>query len=81
MSKNDTGPMKVAIRFVDGSYSEHQMSLQVLADHDRLLQQGLQGTALINGLLGDDWAAPPREVTITGPGSDGVPIEITLHAG
>lgn len=56
--------VKVVIEFVDGGYAEYDENLGILAKHDRLVQEGKAGQSLIDGLLGDDWAAPPRKVTI-----------------
>lgn len=63
--------VNVVIQYADGGLSEHEAPLGILAKHDRLLQQGLTGRALVDGLLGDDWAAPPRVVTLKFDGEQG----------
>lgn len=64
--------VKVAIHYVDGSYSEHDEELGILARHDRLVHAGKGGKALIDELLSDDWAAPPRKVTLSFRGDTGM---------
>lgn len=63
--KEKTGPIKVAINFVDGSYREDNERLGILATHDRLVHSGLQGKALIHAVLSDDMRPPPTRVTIS----------------
>ncbi|MEJ1164736.1 hypothetical protein V9K97_13600 [Variovorax sp. CCNWLW186] len=67
----------VTIEFVDGSYATNEHPALILATHDKLLQRGLKGRDLIDALLTDDWAAPPRKVTL-GFLSEGKPQEIAL---
>lgn len=68
----------VAIRFVDGGYTEYRQPLGILATHDRLVHDGLTGKALIDALLGNDWGPPPVTVTLNSAGSNGKPVEIVI---
>jgi len=75
---NQTRLVKVAANLVDGSYTEWNEPLGILAKHDRLVHEGLSGKALIHALLHDDWGPPPTRVTLSYPGVDGKPIEIVI---
>lgn len=63
--------VKVVIVFVDGGYVEYDEELGILAKHDRLVQEGKAGKSLIDGMFSNDWAAPPRKVTIRFHGHPG----------
>jgi hypothetical protein len=63
--------VKVAIEYADGSYSEDDLPLGILAKYDRLVQQGLDGRALVDKLITDDWASPPVRVVMTFFGDGG----------
>lgn len=76
--KNENGSVTVAVNLVDGSYTEWNEPLGILAKHDRLVHEGLSGKALIHALLSDDWGPPPVRVTLSCPGVDGKTIKIVI---
>ncbi|MBT9462532.1 hypothetical protein [Hydrogenophaga sp.] len=71
MTKDAHKTVKVSIVYADDSYSEEYFEIGVLAKHDRLIHQGKTGKQLIDELITDDWAAPPRKVTLTFQGATG----------
>ena len=76
--KNQNGAVKVEVNLVDGSYTEWDEPLVILAKHDKLVHDGLSGKALIHALLTDDWGPPPVRVTLSCPGVDGKPVKIVI---
>jgi len=63
----------VSISLVDGGLQEYTEDARFVARLKSLQQQGLEGRKLIESLISDDWAAPPRSVTVR----DG-DLEITI---
>jgi hypothetical protein len=71
-------PIKVLIRFVDGSAMEHSVDDADLARLVAFERDGLTGMALIHAWLSDDWGAPPIDITIQGVTARGQHINRTL---
>jgi hypothetical protein len=58
--------IKVAIHFVDGGYDERQFDDRFVIRLRELRRDEQSEREIIDDLLGDDWAAPPSYVTVTG---------------
>lgn len=71
-------PIKVLIRFVDGSAMERSVDDADLARLVAFERDGLTGKALIHAWLSDDWGAPPTDITIQGVTSRGQHVNRTL---
>ena len=55
---------RVSIGFVDGSGDAYEESAAFMRKLKELQSQGLEGRALIEALITDDWGPPPKHVTI-----------------
>jgi len=64
----------VSIRLVDGGLQEFREGPGFLERLRSLQARGVQGKALIEQLISDDWAAAPEVVIISGV-ADGEPID------
>jgi hypothetical protein len=63
--------VRVVAKLVDGGAQDWTFGADFLAKLKRLEASRTTGKALIEALLGDDWAAPPSIVTISWVGADG----------
>lgn len=64
--------VNVRVHLVDGGLQEFREGADFLRRLARLEREGLQGRALINALITDDWGAPPVRVVLSGTNLDGV---------
>lgn len=70
--------MNVSVQTVDGGLHETRYAPEFLVRLLRLRSEGIEGKALIDELLGDDWGAPPVLVTITGTDPEGQRVNIRI---
>ena len=70
--------VRVQVLTVDGGGMDYLEGNYILAKYDKAVHAGLTGRALVNEVISDDWAAPPRKVTISFL-SNGKPQEIVIH--
>jgi len=68
----------VSIHFVDGGFQELRKGSDFLVRLRSLQARGVEGKALINQLISDDWAAPPSAAVVSGIGPDGERIKIVI---
>lgn len=58
--------LTIDIRFADGSFQQFSESEQLLNQLSNLEAQCFEGKEIIDRLFGDDWAAPPTFIKISG---------------
>ena len=70
----------IKIFFVDESITEYDVIDPNFSKRLKKLQEsGYKGKELINNLISDDWAAPPRTVRIIGSDSNDGSIDIRIN--
>ena len=73
-----TMSINVSISFVDGSLSDWEEPVSFYQRVATLRSKGFEGKSLIEELFGDDWAAPPRGVRLSGTFEDGTAVEESI---
>lgn len=70
--------LHLTVQFVNGELSEWQEPESILSDLKELERGGLQGRALVDALISDDWGVPPRSVSIKGTLEDGTHVNRSI---
>jgi hypothetical protein len=66
------------VHLVDGGLMEIPVDQGFLDKLKQLQKSGLQGKALVNELIGDDWGTPPLVVVIKGLAPDGSLVDLRI---
>ena len=66
--------IKVSIQLVNGGLNEFIEPDSIVGKLRRLKSEGLEGKALVDSLITDDWGPPPTVIHLTGTTDDGQKI-------